>query len=232
MDDPHPPVSPTGHRNNNDNDGNAPALLYGILAGNGAELALLLEACRQLMGMHHQGVDEKINRPYRRLTALVNRLDRQGPVAWIDLDEPPGGGRSPPAAAPTRALVHNPDAAGLRALLLQVAKATVLQALAQCVAVQRRMVTGTPYGPGVDPRLKQQASQDPRVRWTQYQPVPEPEVEALFAYVRNWDNMHLAGTVETMDAAARWTDTVLPDIHRHYQELAAKGDRVAMEQSH
>ena len=57
------------------------------------------------------------------------------------------------------------------------------------------MVTGEPYGPGVQPKLAAQARRDPSVRWQVYASVPEEHVEALFHYVRQHDNMHLAGTV-------------------------------------
>lgn len=209
----------TQEKQHDNDDGGAndkrPHLLEAVMGGNGAELALLLEACRQLQGMHHQDVARYIDGPYGQLTMLVDALDR-GSVAWIDLDEPPTTTTTPPPP--------NPDAAAIRDMVLGTARATILQAMAQCVAVQRRVVTGNPYGPGVDPALRKQAEQNQRVRWTHYAALPETDVESLFAYVRDHENMHLAEVVETLDAGARWCSTVLPDIRQHYQQLDQRED--------
>lgn len=56
------------------------------------------------------------------------------------------------------------------------------------------------------------------MRWVRYQPVPEKQVEALFYYVRQQDNLHLAGAVETLDTAKHWQSVVLPDIAEHYRD--------------
>lgn len=208
-----------------------PTLLTGAINGNGAELALLLEACRQLLVMHHAGVATHIDRPYRQLSQLVQALER-GPVPWIDQEEP---GRDD---------LPNPDSEHIRRVTLDQARATVLQvrvfwdsspnphlrfllkqktqAMAQCVAVQRRLVTGSPYGLGVTPDLADRASRDPKVRWVTYRPVPEEQVEALFYYVRQHDNMHLAKAAETLDTAKHWQGVVLPDIAGHYRDMRAE----------
>ena len=193
----------------------APTLLHGILKGNGAELALLLRAFHHLLRAHHADAGPKI-KSMLQLADLVDRL-HGGQIDWIDLDEPEHGvfGR-----------MLNPDAKAIRLLLLDVGRTILLRSLAQCISLQRRCITGKPYADitehgwriGEHP-LADQGNKDPRVRWTHYAPEAEVVVEALFFHVRNHDNLHLAGVVETMDAALAWQTTILPWMRQHYRSL-------------
>lgn len=193
MDPPHNNDGDNDDHNTTTND-SRPNLIQGILDSDGAELAWLLRACCQLITKHHPGTERYIAKAYQELANLVEQLHR-GQVDWIDLDRP--------ALAEQQPAIRNPDADKLRALVLATARATLLQALAQCVSVQRRAVTG----------------------WNgRYAPIPETDIEALFAYVRDHSNLNLAGVVETLDAGEHWRQLVLPDIRQHYVELTAQGD--------
>ncbi len=193
-----------------------PTLIHGILKGNGAELALLLRVFYHLMRAHHADAGPKI-KSLLQLADLVDRL-HGNQIEWIDLDE---------AGIPGTSGVVNPDAKALRGLLLNVSKATLLRSLAQCISLQRRCITGKPYADitkdgwklGKHP-LADMARQDPRIRWAEYAQESEVVVEALFFHVRNHDNLHLAGVVETMDAAKAWKDTILPWMRQHYRSLS------------
>jgi len=194
-------------------DETTPTLIHGILKGNGAELALLLRVFYHLMRAHHADAGPKI----KSLLQLADPVDRLhgNQIEWIDLDEAGTSG------------IANPDAKALRGLLLDVSKAILLRSLAQCISLQRRCITGKPYADitkdgwklGNHP-LADQASKDPRIRWAEYAQESEVVVEALFFHVRNHDNLHLAGVVETMDAAKAWKDTILPWMRQHYQSLS------------
>ncbi len=186
-----------------------PTLVDGILKGNGAELALLLRVFYHLMRAHHAEAGPKIKNMLQ-LADLVDQL-HGGQIDWIDLDE---------------SNIPNPDAKAIRSLLLDVGRTILLRSLAQCISLQRRCITGKPYADitqqgwriGKHP-LADKGSKDPRIRWTQYAPEAEVVVEALFFHVRNHDNLHLAGVVETMDAAKAWQTTILPWMRQHYHSL-------------
>lgn len=184
-----------------------PTLLDGILDGNGTELAFLLRAVLQLIKMHHgDNISERVCTDYRQLANLSKQL-HGGQVEWIDQDDPG---------------LPNPDAKAIRSMVFATARVTLLKALIHCVAVQRRYVTGTIYGPGTDPQLQQQAKANRRVRWVQYQPWPETDVEALIAYVHDYEQLSVAGVNETLEAALQWRREVIPDLRRHYRTLTWK----------
>lgn len=203
-----------------------PCLLEGILEGNAPELALLLEAVRELLQMHHQhlGPQSNTQQAYRRLIERVRQLE-QPRVPWIDSlwpgadDESGPSGRSEPSGLHDTPRVENPDGPALRAMILNVARTTLIHALVCCVAVQRRFVTGDIYGPGVRPEWRTKALTGARVRYAAYRSVPDTDVEALMVYIHDHEHILIAKTVETLSAARHWLTVVMPDIRAHYRGL-------------
>lgn len=168
---------------------------------------LLLHAVSELLQMHHEhlGPQSLTQQAYRRLVARVRALESPQ-VPWVDKLGP--GSDLP-----------NPDGPAMRAMILNVARTTLIQALVSCVAVQRRFVTGDIYGKGVQPKWKITAVASKSVRYASYRPVPETDVEALMVYIHDHEHILIAKTLETLAAARRWLTTVLPGIRQHYQDL-------------
>lgn len=154
---------------------------------------------------------------YIRILQQIN-ADR---VPWIDY-EPIGNPHKAPQGVGDRQQQHqyshckNPDASALRRYALDVGRATVIQAMVNCVAMQRRLVTGYVYGDEKSQLRCQAEAAYPRVRWAYYQAIPERHARRLLEYIQSHEHLRLAGVVGTLRAAQMWHQIVLPDIQRFY----------------
>jgi hypothetical protein len=182
-------------------------LFEGIMDGNEAELALMLQAFLELMSNHHQHLEPRIGPIYRTLIELLRDM-ATADVPWLDNDDDPQQPQQPARV--------NPDGKALRAVIMYTAKATLFQALIHCVSIQRRYVTGKPYGPGVGAHLAIKAHTDPQIRWDAYRPELEPVVEALVKYVQDYEEILVANVHDTMAIAFKCRYAVLPDLCHRY----------------
>lgn len=185
-----------------------PDLLSGIMEATPSELSLLTRAYSDMLVMHHKGIGEKTTGPLQKLAYRLWQLDNCESVPFIDTDEP-----TPPGSAP----LPNPDSANIREMIVATGRTTLIKGLITCVAMQRRMVTGTPYAsPPASATISALAKESPHVRWVTYAPVPENIVEALFYQARENDQPEHKKVVETHDMVRHWQTTVIPAIHRRY----------------
>lgn len=188
-----------------------PDLLTGIMEATPSELSLLLRAYVAVLRMHHKGISQKTTGPLERLSARLWSLDNCDHIGFIDYDEPPEAGGAKP--------LPNPDAPDVRSMIASVGRATLVKGLITCVAMQRRVITGTPYAsPPAGEELARLAAENPHVRWAEYAAVPEAEVEALFYQARENDQPEHKKTVETHDMVHHWQTVVIPAIQRRYRD--------------
>lgn len=188
-----------------------PDLLEGICEGTPSELSFIARAFVAILRMHHEGLPAATTDPIERLAARLEQLDSGDPIGFIDYDEPPDPeGTHPP--------IPNPDAAHIRELILATGRTTLIKALTTCVAVQRRMVTGTVYDTPVPDTVREEAKTNARVRWIAYRPVESREVEAIFHQARENDSPEHKKVIETHDMVRHWRKRVLPAVRAHYAD--------------
>jgi len=223
MNFPSPPQSDSGAQvKDNDNTLSAqPNLLDGIAKASEAELSLLLKAFVRILSAHHgviATVSQNKHHPMAKgLNAMQTWAHWQGELAIVSNGSPQE--RSTCVGAVK-------DAAGMREMVIAVSKATLYHALVECAALQRRLVTGKPYGPYPTESgthydtsdIMTEAIDGQRagtVRYTAYKPMDRLVVHTLCAYAKRNHRLVLNDITATLIEVHQWRTVILPDIRRH-----------------
>ena len=111
-------------------------------------------------------------------------------------------------------------------MMMSISKATIYHAFLSCAALQRRIVTGKPYGPYKKEAethyntsdLLKVAKSHPEIRYTSYASMDPLVVHSLYVYAKRNYLLLVADLTGTLLEVQRWISEVIPDIKARVKE--------------
>ncbi len=185
-------------------------LLEGIRQANEAELSLLLQAFARIQEAHH-GIGSAAAHPMKK--GMENIKLWATWQAQLGMESPQGLGSD------IKKAVDAVD--GMKIIMHKMSQATLYHCLIECASIQRRLITGKPYGPYTDASaeafdlsslLSKAIKGENGVRYTSYLPMNPTVVLCLCVYVKQNYRLVMTDLNDTLIEVCRWNTVVIPEI--------------------
>ena len=190
-------------------------LLEGIRHANEAELTLLLQAFAKLQEAHHSVPTAEAEDHHPMKKGIENMKLWAAWQAQFAL-EPPSAG----SGFKIKNAVESVN--GMKIIIHKMSQATLYHALMECACLQRRWITGKPYGPypettadspyNLDDLLVKARQGKHGVRYSSYLPMDPTVVLCLCVYVKQNYRLVLADLNDTLVEVFKWNTVVIPEI--------------------